>query len=102
MGTVTVEALTRRCSNLTDYPDTFSSDFRGNFAQMKTDASNSHGKVFEVNDNVVEIWEEIKEVLIEYKPLFEMSTDGGSPMTKITKEMVAIAYDYAKKVYTGN
>lgn len=101
MGTVTVEDLAERCSNLTEYPDTFSSDFRGNFAQMKTDASNSHGKVFEVNDDIVEVWEEVTVVLMECKPLFKMITDGGSRMTKITNEMVATAYEYAKKVYSG-
>ena len=100
MGLVTVEALAERCSNPTDFPDTFSSDFKGNFAQMKTDASNSHGKVFVVNDDIVEIWDEIKKVLMENKHLFTNAA-GGSGMTKITKEMTGIAYDYAKEVYSG-
>lgn len=101
MGSVTVEALAERCSNLTEHPDTFCSDFRGNFAQMKTDASNSHGKVFVVNDDVIEIWDEIKGVLLENKDLFIKSSEGSSRMNKITNEMVQIAYDYAKKVYSG-
>lgn len=99
MGFVTVNELTIRCSNPSDYPYTFSSDFRGNFAQMKTDASNSHGKVFVVNDDIVEVWDDIKEVLMESKPFFIKDTEGGSSMTKITNEMVKIAYEYAKKVY---
>jgi len=101
MGYVTIEALTERCSNITDHPDTFSSDFRGNFAQMKTDASNSHGKVFVVTDNVVEIWNEIKNILMENKHLFTRSSEGGSRTMKITNEMIEIAYTYAKKVYSG-
>lgn len=100
-GFVTVEELTERCSNPTDYPDTLSSDFRGNFAQMKTDASNSHGKVFVVKDETVEIWDEIKEILMENKDLFTKSANGDSRITKITNEMVEIAYNYAKKVYSG-
>ena len=39
---VTVSALTNRCTNPTKYPDTYTTDFNGNFAQMKTDSSNSH------------------------------------------------------------
>lgn len=96
MGTVTVEALAERCSNKIAYPDTYSSDFRGNFAQMKTDASNSHGKVFVVNNDVVEIWGEIMNVLMENKHLFILSK-----RTKITNEMVEFAYIYAKRVYSG-
>lgn len=67
---VTVKALSERCNNLKDYPDTFTRDFKGNFAQMKTDASNSHGKVFIVNNDVIEIWSEIKEVLMMNKHFF--------------------------------
>ncbi|HBP64618.1 MAG TPA: hypothetical protein DD730_10155 [Desulfosporosinus sp.] len=101
IGFVSIDELAKKCSNPTDYPYTFSSDFKGNFAQMKTDASNSHGKVFVVNDDIVEVWDEIKEVLMESKPLFIRDTEGGSRMTKITNEMVEIAYDYAKKVYSN-
>lgn len=76
-GFVSIDELANRCSNSTDYPDTLSTDFKGNFAQMKTDASNSHGKVFVVNDGIVEVWDEIKEVLIQSKPLFIKNLEGG-------------------------
>jgi hypothetical protein len=70
MGFVNVGELAERCSNPSRYPETFSTDFRGNFAQLKTDASNSHGKVFVVNNDRVEIWSEVKKVLMDYKSLF--------------------------------
>lgn len=101
-GYVTVDALEERCSNPTQYPDTYSSDFRGNFSQMKTDAGKSHGKVFMVTNNRVEIWDEIENVLIEYKPAFIRK--GSSLLTekKITEQMIELAYENAKKVYFGH
>jgi len=68
---------------------------------FKTDANNSHGKVFVVNDDIVEVWDEIKEVLMISKPFFSRDTEKVSRMTKITNEMVEIAYNYAKKVYSN-
>ncbi|MHC1731982.1 MAG: hypothetical protein AB9888_08155 [Bacteroidales bacterium] len=100
-GFVTIEELTKRCSDPTEFPNTFVSDFRGNFAQMKTDASNSHGKVFVVNGDKVEMWDEIEDVLMENKDLFINSSEEGYKVGKITNEMVTLAYDYAKKVYLG-
>lgn len=98
---VTVEALSGRCNDYENYPNTFVSDFRGNFAQMKTDASNSHGKVFIVKNDIVEIWDEIREVLMENKRYFTSNIIGGSEMNKITYEMVEIAYNVAKRVHSG-
>lgn len=102
-GVVTVEELSERCNSKTTFPNTYVTDFKGNFAQMKTDASNSHGKVFTVNDDIVEIWDEVKDVLMENKHLFTMDLDEGRElrMTKITKEMSEVGYEYAKKVYAG-
>lgn len=70
LGTVTLEALSDRCSNPIQYPATFTSDFRGNFASMKTDAGNSHGKVFEVRHDIVSVWTKVNPILEEYKVQF--------------------------------
>lgn len=101
MGMVTVDALSERCSSPSDYPDTYTTDFKGNFAQMKTDASNSHGKVFVVDNDVVEIWNEVIEILLEYKDYFTGDFTQASTTGKITEEMVEVAYLYAMKVYSG-
>lgn len=69
-GEVSREKLTSRCSNKDLYPETYVNDFNGNFAQMKTDASNSHGKVFVMNGDRVEIWDEVMETLMKYKDEF--------------------------------
>lgn len=101
LGFVTVEALAERCSNLQEYQNTFTNDFKGNFTQMKTDASNSHGKVFVVNDDIVEIWHEVEAVLMKNKYFFTSNFEGELGMNKISNEMVEIAYKVAKKVYSG-
>jgi len=70
-GTVTLNELINKCSDKYNYPQMYVADFKGNFAQMKTDAGNSHGKVFVVINDVVKIWDEIESVLIEYKKYFK-------------------------------
>lgn len=72
-GFVTIDLLESRCSNQTKYPKTYVSDFKGNFAQMRTDASNSHGKVFVIKDGLVTIWDEVEQVLMKNKYLFMKS-----------------------------
>lgn len=99
-GMVTVDELMDRCSNQEEYPETYVSDFKGNFAQMKTDASNSHGKVFVTNNDGVEIWDEIRDVLMENKKYFQGDADMSS-RNKITKQQIESVYDFAKKVYLG-
>jgi len=37
---------------------------------MKTDASNSHGKVFVTKDDSVEIWDEVASTLNKYQAYF--------------------------------
>ena len=44
--------------------------FKINYASMKLDSSNSHGKVFEDDGENVWIWEEIKPRLMQYKNAF--------------------------------
>ena len=99
-GTVTIEELSERCSNLDEYPELYVTDFKSNFAQMKTDAGKSNGKVFITNGDEVEIWEEIKEVLMENKNFF-VGNDGPTNRNKITKLQIETVYEYAKKAYHG-
>lgn len=67
---VPLDALEMRCSDEATYPTTYVRDFHGNFSQMKTDASKSHGKVFEIDNGNVVIWDYVKERLMEYKNYF--------------------------------
>lgn len=68
---VTYENLQRRCTNREQYPDVYISTFNSNFAQMKSDNGNSHGKVFEVDEKgVITVWETVKGVLLKYKDYF--------------------------------
>lgn len=99
-GEVKYDVLAERCSNIGSYQDTFVKDFRGNFIQMKTDASNSHGKVFVVENDVVEIWDEVKNTLEIYRGYFLSSNIGGINV-KITNDMTEEAYEIAKMVYEG-
>jgi hypothetical protein len=100
-GSVTVEELSERCSNADEYPELFVSDFKGNFAQMKTDAGKSHGKVFITNGDDVEIWDDVKDVLIANKNSFLGNDEGSANRNKITKLQIETVYDYAKKAYHG-
>lgn len=69
-GSVRLSTLKSRCTNLEKYPSTFCSDFDGNFASMKSDAGNSHGKIFVVEDSQVKVWEVVINVLEEHKHYF--------------------------------
>ncbi len=42
-------------------------EFYRNFPQMKTISSKNHGKVFDVQNGIVKIWEPIRHVVQEYK-----------------------------------
>lgn len=60
--------------------DVYVRDFNNNFNSMCTDAGNSHGKVFEVdNEGYVYLWSEIKDFAMKYKEEFmkERKTDIG-------------------------
>lgn len=69
-GKVDRPTLEERCQNLQDYPDVYVSDFKGNFASMKTDKGNSHGKVFTDDGYNIGIWDVVDETLIKYRNLF--------------------------------
>jgi len=96
LGIVPLGTLVNRCSN-DNYPDTYTTDFKGNFAQMKTDASNSHGKVFIVAAQKVVLWSEIENTLMKYKEDFIKEYRENANYGKITKDMIHTAYEYAKK-----
>jgi len=69
-GQVEIENLKHRCADRQLYPDTFVPRFNGNFASMKTDGGNAHGKVFVEKDGMVMIWEPIKNILLAHKASF--------------------------------
>jgi hypothetical protein len=100
-GVVFLDELNRRCSNKAVYPETFVNDFRGNFAQMKTDSSNSHGKVFVTNGDLVEIWSEVYDTVDRYRNDFLNSFEEDNMKKTITEEMVMSSYEIVKKVYQG-
>ena len=78
IGTVTYTALAEHCTNEAN-SDIYVSTFSSNFAQMKFDEGNSHGKVFEVNkEGIVTIWDIVVPTLMTYKNEFlHHSTDIG-------------------------
>ena len=69
-GRVNRPALEARCQSVIEHPDVYVRDFRGNFASMKTDKGNSHGKVFEDDGYNLKIWAKVSDTLEAYKSLF--------------------------------
>ena len=51
-------------------PDVYVPDFYGNFASMKTDKGNSHGKVFTDDGYNIGIWEVVEHTIEQYRSLF--------------------------------
>ena len=70
LGRVSIDALRRRCSDPVQHPDTYVPHFDNNYAQMKFDNGNSHGKVFEENNGYVTIWDRISDTLQRYRDYF--------------------------------
>lgn len=102
MGYVLSNDLEARCSDINKFQTTYVKDFRGNFAQLRTDAGNSHGKVFELVGDYVVIWNKVQNVLNKYRNNFLNSVDNGGSNMKITIDMSKMAFPIAKKVYEGN
>lgn len=50
-------------------------DFDGNYNQMKNFGPKNHGKVFEENGGCIELWEPVKEFILDQ---YEQSVSGGS------------------------
>lgn len=70
LGKVSIDALRKRCSDPAGHPDTYVPHFDNNYAQMKFDNGNSHGKVFEENNGFVTIWDYISDTLLRYRDCF--------------------------------
>ena len=107
-GKVPLAELVLRCTDKDNYPDTYVTDFKGNFAQMKTDAGNSHGKVFVVVNDEVQIWSEVEAVLNEYAERFkgdgtmtlmDVVDNQDSGRKTISSDMTKGAYEISKMVY---
>lgn len=69
-GIVYLKELVKMCSDKYNNPQMYVADFKGNFEKLKMDEGNSYGKVFNVTYDVVEIWDEVVDVLLEYKKYF--------------------------------
>ncbi len=60
---VFLDDLRQRCADEEKHYDTFVSTFEQNFAQLKFDGPKSHGKVFEINENRVQLWSDVEEAI---------------------------------------
>jgi len=69
-GDVGRDNLKMLCSDEDGHPDFIVKNFDNNFASMKTDSGNSHGKVFFEKGGCVYMYPEIEKV-IKGKGLFE-------------------------------
>ena len=69
-GRVTRPELEKRCQSPNEHPDVYVPDFHGNFASMKTDKGNSHGKVFTDDGYNIGIWEVVEHTIEQYRSLF--------------------------------
>ena len=69
-GRVTRPDLEKRCQSPNEHPDVYVPDFYGNFASMKTDKGNSHGKVFTDDGYNIGIWEVVEHTIEQYRSLF--------------------------------
>lgn len=67
--TVTLTMLERLCSDK-KHPELYVPTFRNNYSQMKIDGPKSHGKVFEDDGENVWIWQDVEDVLRNYKSSF--------------------------------
>lgn len=70
-GNASLQDMMALCSDPNNQ-EFYVNNFSGNYASMRTDCGNSHGKVFEDSaDGFVVIWNEIADVLEEYRERFE-------------------------------
>lgn len=68
-GEVSLADLEEICSK-EEVPELYVPTFKNNYYQMKIDAAKTYGKVFEDDGDMVNIWQEVYEVLQEYKKFF--------------------------------
>lgn len=70
MGNVTLHNLRLMCSN-PENKDVYVPTFNSNYASMKTDSGQSHGRVFIDDGKYVKIASDVEETLMRYKRFFE-------------------------------
>lgn len=68
-GQASLSAMEGLCSNPED-PTCYVPTFRSNYASMKLDSGNAHGKVFEDDGDRVWLWEEVRDTLLAYRDSF--------------------------------
>ncbi|MGL4624968.1 MAG: hypothetical protein ACRCWD_08810 [Culicoidibacterales bacterium] len=73
-GDVHISMMENLCSEK-ERMDLFVPTFKSNYAQMKLDGPQTHGKVFEDDGHRVWIWGEIEPVLMKYKRNFYMDEE---------------------------
>lgn len=71
LGYVPFKDLAERCSDEVNYPEMFIQDFKQQFSLLMDPDSKPHGKIFEVADEKVVLWDCVKATLISYKDYFE-------------------------------
>lgn len=74
-GEATISMMQRLCSDKT-HPELYVPTFKNNYSQMKLDGPKSHGKVFEDDGERVWIWNEVREILLQYKDSFYRREEG--------------------------
>ncbi len=95
---VTIAAMERLCSD-ENSPELYVPKFKGNYDNMKLDTSNSHGKVFEDDGTNVRIWEEVEEVLLQYRDKFMKDRDAEVSNSSSNKE---VSFEIYGEKHTGN
>ena len=68
-GEATLSRMESLCSDK-GHSELYVPTFKNNYAQMKLDAAKTHGKVFEDDGNVVWLWSEVKDIVLQYKTSF--------------------------------
>lgn len=68
---VRYDDLSTRCSNETEYPDVYVTNFDVNFAQLKIDSEKSYGKVFSVDEKgIITVWDFVRDEISKYRENF--------------------------------
>lgn len=67
-GAASLKELKSLCSDNALHPKYFVKTFDTNYAQMKTDAGNSHGKIFYENGQLVKVWPRVRAEIERYFP----------------------------------
>jgi len=60
-GAVSFSELQKLCTDKATFPQYFVLKFAGHYPSMKTDAGNSHGKVFYDQNGIVNIWPRVRD-----------------------------------------